>query len=63
MKVRDVIGLIEATAGCSCDSVEATGSSKHATRAGTVTIAGKDSQDLPRGTLNSVLRQAGLKEQ
>jgi predicted RNA binding protein YcfA (HicA-like mRNA interferase family) len=29
---------------------------------GTVTIAGKPSVDVPPGTLNSVLKQAGLKK-
>jgi predicted RNA binding protein YcfA (HicA-like mRNA interferase family) len=29
---------------------------------GTVTVAGKPSVDVPPGTLNSVLKQAGLKE-
>lgn len=29
----------------------------------TVTVAGKESLDLPRGTLNSILKQAGLKQQ
>jgi len=34
----------------------------HATKIGTVTVAGKLSVDVPPGTLNSVLKQAGLKE-
>jgi predicted RNA binding protein YcfA (HicA-like mRNA interferase family) len=34
----------------------------HNTKAGTVTVAGKPSIDIPPGTLNSVLKQAGLKE-
>ncbi|MDQ3347486.1 MAG: type II toxin-antitoxin system HicA family toxin [Acidobacteriota bacterium] len=34
----------------------------HATKPGTVTVAGKASVDVPRGTLNSVLKQAGLKQ-
>ena len=28
---------------------------------GTVTVAGKLGVDVPRGTLNSILKQAGLK--
>jgi predicted RNA binding protein YcfA (HicA-like mRNA interferase family) len=36
---------------------------KHATKPGRVTIAGKPSDDLAPGTLNSILKQAGLKEQ
>jgi len=27
-----------------------------------VTVAGKESLDVPRGTLNSILKQAGLKQ-
>jgi predicted RNA binding protein YcfA (HicA-like mRNA interferase family) len=34
---------------------------KHPTKAGTVTVAGKPSLDVPPGTLNSILKQAGLK--
>ncbi|HVL36517.1 MAG TPA: type II toxin-antitoxin system HicA family toxin [Burkholderiales bacterium] len=30
-------------------------------KAGRVTVAGKPSDDLPAGTLNSILKQAGLK--
>ncbi len=33
---------------------------KHATRPGRVTVSGKPSHDLPPGTLNSILKQAGL---
>jgi predicted RNA binding protein YcfA (HicA-like mRNA interferase family) len=36
---------------------------KHRTKPGRVTIAGKLSDDLAPGTLNSILKQAGLKEQ
>ncbi|HEY6320792.1 MAG TPA: type II toxin-antitoxin system HicA family toxin [Thermoanaerobaculia bacterium] len=34
---------------------------RHTTKAGTVTVAGKPSLDLAPGTLNSILKQAGLK--
>jgi predicted RNA binding protein YcfA (HicA-like mRNA interferase family) len=34
---------------------------KHPTKPGRVTVAGKPSDDLAQGTLNSVLKQAGLK--
>jgi predicted RNA binding protein YcfA (HicA-like mRNA interferase family) len=33
------------------------------TKFGTVTVAGKESADVPPGTLNGVLKQAGLKNQ
>ena len=35
---------------------------KHPVKQGLVTVAGKPSDDLARGTLNSVLKQAKLKE-
>jgi predicted RNA binding protein YcfA (HicA-like mRNA interferase family) len=34
----------------------------HRTKSGRVTVAGKPSLDVPPGTLNSVLKQAGLKK-
>ena len=34
---------------------------KHPTKKGRVTVPGKPNDDLPIGTLNSILRQAGLK--
>jgi len=34
---------------------------KHATKKGRVTIPGKPGKDLAIGTLNSILKQAGLK--
>jgi predicted RNA binding protein YcfA (HicA-like mRNA interferase family) len=35
---------------------------KHPTKPGLVTVAGKPSEDLAPGTLNGILRQAGLKQ-
>lgn len=34
---------------------------KHPVKKGLVTVAGKPSDDLAKGTLNSILKQAGLK--
>jgi predicted RNA binding protein YcfA (HicA-like mRNA interferase family) len=34
----------------------------HPTKSGTVTVAGKPSIDVPPGTLNSILKQSGLKK-
>ena len=34
----------------------------HPEKPGTVTVSGKPSMDVPPGTLNSALKQAGLKE-
>jgi len=33
----------------------------HSVKPGTVTIAGKPNLDVPPGTLNSILKQAGLR--
>lgn len=35
---------------------------KHPSKAGRVTVSGKASDELPPGTLNSILKQAKLKE-
>jgi predicted RNA binding protein YcfA (HicA-like mRNA interferase family) len=35
---------------------------RHASKRGRVTIAGKPSDDVAPGTLNSILQQAGLKD-
>jgi predicted RNA binding protein YcfA (HicA-like mRNA interferase family) len=34
---------------------------KHPSKKGKVTVAGKPSDDVRKGTLNSILKQAGLK--
>ena len=34
---------------------------KHPAKPGRVTVAGKPGDDVPPGTLNSILKQAGLK--
>jgi predicted RNA binding protein YcfA (HicA-like mRNA interferase family) len=35
---------------------------QHSVKPGTVTVAGKPSIDVPPGTLNSILKSAGLKK-
>ena len=34
---------------------------KHGTKSGTITVAGKPSVEVPKGTLNAILKQSGLK--
>ncbi|ERT05120.1 ycfA-like family protein [Lyngbya aestuarii BL J] len=61
MKVKDVIKLLEKDGWY---QVRIRGSHRqfhHPNKAGTVTVSGKLSVDMPPGTLNSVLKQAGLK--
>ena len=36
---------------------------KHLSKPGTVTVAGKPSLDVPPGTLNAILKQAGLSKE
>ncbi len=62
MKVSDLIALIEKDGWV---QVRMKGSHRqfhHPTKPGTVTVAGKPSVDVPPGTLNSALKQAGLKK-
>lgn len=62
MKVREVIVMLESD---DWHLVATRGSHrqyKHPSKPGRVTIAGKPGDDVARGTLNSILKQAGLKE-
>jgi predicted RNA binding protein YcfA (HicA-like mRNA interferase family) len=35
---------------------------RHDKKPGTVTVAGHPNEDIPKGTLNSMMKQAGLKK-
>ena len=61
MKVKDLIELIEADGWRIDRSKGSHRQFRHPVKTGTVTIAGKMSVDVPIGTLNSALKQAGLK--
>jgi predicted RNA binding protein YcfA (HicA-like mRNA interferase family) len=63
MKVREAIRLIEDDGWYLVVTRGSHRQYKHAHKAGRVTVAGKPSDDLAPGTLNSILKQAGLKEQ
>ena len=61
MKVKELIKLIEEDGWY---QVRMRGSHRqfhHLIKLGTVTVSGKLSVDIPPGTLNSTLKQAGLK--
>ncbi len=63
MKVKDGIRLLESKG---LTLIQFNGSHRqyqHPTKSGTVTLAGHPNQDLPKGTWNSILKQAGLKGQ
>ncbi len=63
MKVRDVIKMIESDGWYLVRTKGSHRQFHHPSKSGTVTIAGKPSVDVPPGTLNSILKQAGLKDQ
>jgi predicted RNA binding protein YcfA (HicA-like mRNA interferase family) len=62
MKVAELIRLIEDDGWHRVRSRGSHRQYRHFSKSGLVTIAGKPSKDIPRGTLNSVLKQAGLKK-
>jgi len=62
VKIRELIALLEADGWF---QVRVKGSHRqfhHRSKSGTVTVAGKPSIDVPPGTLNSALKQAGMKK-
>ena len=61
MKVRDALNMIEADDWYLVSMRGSHRQYKHPVKAGRVTIAGHPSHDLSLGTLNSILKQAGLK--
>ena len=61
-KVRDIIAMIEQDNWYVVATRGSHRQYKHPSKAGRVTIAGKPSDDMAPGTLNSILKQAGLKE-
>jgi predicted RNA binding protein YcfA (HicA-like mRNA interferase family) len=62
MKVREVIQLLEADGWFLVTTRGSHRQYKHQRKPGRVTVAGKLSDDVAPGTLNSILKQAGLKE-
>jgi predicted RNA binding protein YcfA (HicA-like mRNA interferase family) len=61
MKVREVIKALEDDGWYLARTKGSHHQFKHSAKAGTVTVSGKPSVDVPPGTLNSILKQAGLK--
>lgn len=62
MKVRDIIKLIEKDGWYRVETEGSHRQYKHPEKWGRVTIAGHPGDDLAPGTLNSILKQANLKE-
>ena len=64
MKVADILRLIGGEDGWYLVSTRGSHRQfKHPSKPGRVTVAGKPSDDLAPGTLNSILKQPGLKKQ
>jgi predicted RNA binding protein YcfA (HicA-like mRNA interferase family) len=61
MKFRDVIRKLEDDGWTLVRTKGSHRQFKHPRKPGTVTVAGKPGLDVPPGTLNSILKQAGLK--
>jgi predicted RNA binding protein YcfA (HicA-like mRNA interferase family) len=61
MKVKEVIRLLENEGWRLARMKGSHRQFKHDQKSGTVTVSGKESIDIPPGTLNSILKQAGLK--
>ncbi len=61
MKVRDVVKLLERDGWYLARTRGSHRQYRHPAKRGLVTVAGKSSDELAAGTLNSVLKQAGLK--
>ena len=61
VKVGEVLKIIEADGWQLVRTKGSHHQFHHPQKSGTVTIAGKASLDIPPGTLNSILKQAGLK--
>ncbi|WP_422392912.1 type II toxin-antitoxin system HicA family toxin [Neomoorella thermoacetica] len=61
MKVRDMIKMLQEDGWYLVAQKGSHRQFKHPTKLGRVTIAGHPGDDLAAGTLNSILKQAGLK--
>jgi predicted RNA binding protein YcfA (HicA-like mRNA interferase family) len=61
MKVKEVIKLLEKDGWYLARIRGSHRQFKNPNKPGTVTVSGKPNIDIPPGTLNSILKQAGLK--
>jgi predicted RNA binding protein YcfA (HicA-like mRNA interferase family) len=61
-KVQELIARLEADGWYQVRQKGSHRQYHHKVKAGTVTVAGKPSIEVPPGTLNSILKQAGLKK-
>jgi predicted RNA binding protein YcfA (HicA-like mRNA interferase family) len=62
MKVSDILRMLAEDGWYLASTRGSHRQFKHHRKAGRVTVAGKPSDDLAPGTLNSILKQSGLKK-
>jgi predicted RNA binding protein YcfA (HicA-like mRNA interferase family) len=62
MKVREVVRLLQQHGWHHIRTKGSHRQFQHPLRPGTVTVAGRLGTDIPPGTLNSILKSAGLKK-
>jgi predicted RNA binding protein YcfA (HicA-like mRNA interferase family) len=62
MKVREVLRLLQDDGWFLVRTKGSHRQFKHGRKSGRVTVAGANSDELAPGTLNSILKQAGLKK-
>jgi len=62
MKVRDVLEMLQSDGWFQVAMRGSHRQFKHPSKPGRVTVAGKPGDDLAPGTLNSILKQSGLKK-
>jgi len=62
MKVRKILQLLNKDGWFLAATRGSHRQFKHPTKPGRVTVPGKPNDDLAPGTLNSIMKQAGLKE-
>ncbi len=61
MKIKELIELLEQDGWRQVRMKGSHRQFQHPSKPGTVTVAGKPSIDIPPGTLNAILKHAGLK--
>jgi len=62
MKVKEIIALIEKDGWYVSRTSGSHRQFKHLDKKGLVTVSGKKSDDIAPGTINSIMKQAGLKK-
>ncbi|WP_018867849.1 MULTISPECIES: type II toxin-antitoxin system HicA family toxin [unclassified Thioalkalivibrio] len=62
MKIKELIRCLERDGWVQVRQRGSHRQFKHPTKPGLVTVAGKPDLDIPPGTLNNALKQAGLKD-